>query len=1132
MPLLDDLDLDLGLSLGSKPKRPKIPPEQLQQQAKSLTQKVMGGVVYAGETLDKQFGFRTARATLGDVFAGRLPQLSNLVHLIPGSDFMGWTSQSQVPSGEQLNRQLGISTGHWLGDLGLGMLTETIVAPPIISGPARAITALGKEAKTTTALGNTLKSVHPIAGASPTQMADEIMEGHRGLFGIQPPWAVRKVLGLPDEPMMVFGAGKPWAAETLDKLYRNPFSRAVRNTFDSRVKNTYDLEPQKAADELAKFSDANREAALVDMLDVTPAMAHINSLWDTELKHFMEENADAVKAISNGQMPESGDEFLRAWAEMKTGKDSADRMSHLVSEMREGFKLPDSTANALNHVDEYWERLLTLKDYWWNEHRKYGGRGSDLVDEFSQHVPRRLADQLKGLVSSETADVLSKQAWPTIHRSMRDIPGNSIAIQRISKDPRLTGPAAAQMPIEDRINILATEYGIPVSKPVMSKKIDPTTKQPIQKTRNTFETAKEVTDKGGTTHVLDEEGLPIYHKIEALAVTNPAEALARTMQGMPAEVLQTGLYRNDMIRDMTDYVTNLGHSVAGLRAVDGLLMATADSAALGPSVKQIMSGKTGLLRYSDEALESFKVRYAQKNGLDPATVDLDQLRVPEPFVKQAARLFELNAKPKNQTMIGKAIDKFFGWFRTGNYTVWPASTIRDGISGATVNWLHAFDNVDEMMRENGNAWGVVTGQGGAYLDEFKAFHLEKGTLISTVSDEASKLGTTARLWDEFAIGSGMFSGNPKTTAGRRLTEFRKSVKEKGIKGAWGSDDNPFDPSNVLGVNESLSQVTKQMAGTTGVGAPIKGTTFWPAATGEAAHNLVDTFNRYAMYSSLRNKNWSPAAAARQVKLTHYSHGDYTDAERVLFKRLFPFYSFTRKNLPAQLRELVDNPEGRTSMLLRGYRLSQEEADEKAGFVPSRYRKGFVASLGGGDFLTSYGLLPVEEAFNKFSFFEGKPHVTETMENFAGMSPTISIPAQIVAGKQFYTHRPLEDAYQEPTGVQWLDYAIGNSPAARAGSLAREVGDVFSGDLNPGQLAVNQTIGGTKIRHTDVERELAFEAKRIQKQIAESDPNIDVSELLFAREGADPEALRQLALYQALAKEAGKAAKKGKKKSNQ
>jgi hypothetical protein len=72
---------------------------------------------------------------------------------------------------------------------------------------------------------------------------------------------------------------------------------------------------------------------------------------------------------------------------------------------------------------------------------------------------------------------------------------------------------------------------------------------------------------------------------------------------------------------------------------------------------------------------------------------------------------------------------------------------------------------------------------------------------------------------------------------------------------------------------------------------------------------MDEFNRYSMYKWAREaKNMDPKQAASKVKETLFDYGDLTNAEKQIFKRVAPFYTWLRKNGEFQIKNFAKNPQ--------------------------------------------------------------------------------------------------------------------------------------------------------------------------------------------------------------------------------
>lgn len=97
-----------------------------------------------------------------------------------------------------------------------------------------------------------------------------------------------------------------------------------------------------------------------------------------------------------------------------------------------------------------------------------------------------------------------------------------------------------------------------------------------------------------------------------------------------------------------------------------------------------------------------------------------------------------------------------------------------------------------------------------------------------------------------------------------------------------------------------------------------------ARTGEVIENNV----RLAHFTDMIKKGLSPEDAAISVKKFQFDYTDLTDFEKGTLKRLAPFYTWTRKNLPLQLEQLFKQP-GKVTLIekLRRSTIKQAKEDE-------------------------------------------------------------------------------------------------------------------------------------------------------------------------------------------------------------
>ena len=104
-------------------------------------------------------------------------------------------------------------------------------------------------------------------------------------------------------------------------------------------------------------------------------------------------------------------------------------------------------------------------------------------------------------------------------------------------------------------------------------------------------------------------------------------------------------------------------------------------------------------------------------------------------------------------------------------------------------------------------------------------------------------------------------------------------------------------------------------------------------TGGNMTRYVEWMNRVPLYTYLRKKGWSAAEAARRVKEIHFDYGDLSPFERVVMRRVMPFYTFSRKATELAVNELLTRPGGMLAQTIRAGR---------GGYQDSPYLPEYVA----------------------------------------------------------------------------------------------------------------------------------------------------------------------------------------------
>lgn len=103
------------------------------------------------------------------------------------------------------------------------------------------------------------------------------------------------------------------------------------------------------------------------------------------------------------------------------------------------------------------------------------------------------------------------------------------------------------------------------------------------------------------------------------------------------------------------------------------------------------------------------------------------------------------------------------------------------------------------------------------------------------------------------------------------------------------------------------------------------TRFAPIRVGKKIGETVEDNGKLAHYLFQRQKGYSPSDAALSAKTALFDYNELTDFEKNVLRNIFPFYSWSRKNIPLQLKGILTEP-GKYTRIAKG----KEEFEEQAG----------------------------------------------------------------------------------------------------------------------------------------------------------------------------------------------------------
>lgn len=326
---------------------------------------------------------------------------------------------------------------------------------------------------------------------------------------------------------------------------------------------------------------------------------------------------------------------------------------------------------------------------------------------------------------------------------------------------------------------------------------------------------------------------------------------------------------------------------------------------------------------------------------------------------------------------------------------------------ATYKFLTSDEATNDFVRMYDKAlnfWkGSVTGF-------FPAFH-GRNFIGGTFNNWLAGLKNPKRYVEAAKITKGIESGKvlngTMELGGKEYTydALRKLMQENGVIGQAGYLDVP----------KTIEEYIHPLAG---VRAKIP-----------SPRNVMRTVEnelRGALFIDRLAKGDTAWEAAKQVIKYHFDYmpEGLTTFERTVMKRLMPFYTWTRNNIPLQLEQMAKQPAKYAGVAKLMRSLQGGTTRERAGTenLPEYMTKGIPIKVGGTqknpEYL--YGLgLPVEDVSNL------------TPTNLLSMlSPAIKIPIEQATGIHTYYQRPISEVDTAPQILakapapikNWLEYS--------------------------------------------------------------------------------------------------------------
>ena len=991
---------------------------------------------------------------------------------------------------------------------------------------------------------------------APATLIEGLASGERSILGLKAPWASNAALALGDLPggrtidkaagtalkALHYGLGDP-----ITKAISAPM-RGLRAGFDISAQGQAKTAEQWLADK--SFGTYRRVSGLWN--DFAPvAVAREKELMGT-FKEIADHNATFGDANAFNKA-------ARYMHEMPYFKDVADVKTYVDSTLGVGQastpEIQQMSDTLSTKWHEYIEGMRGVKDKVYDELAElgYDGPRLELRELFGSHGRRRSTNITSSLEAREELFVNTPgmtKSWIELSMdplltasSVRDVsqvsgfvptaPGvvdigsyvqaaDRQNLGRVTSIDQQTGianvyfhnkktRATATVPIPLSKLTPVTKNGAPVFKPItqaqlsqdliarLRNNVNPVTGQPdpipflpkdkvadlkkryiwdarlkpefdksLSEALSKAQTPEEVAEITAKYQKVEDEWLKGYSITDNKGITTnyppKAEQAIDYLDKQPAEMRVNGLFPRQILEDQHDYMRQVLSRVATMREVHSFLAEPGVLNATGATGVPLAKAWKDA-GYTDKGLQTL----AAEKGVD----------VQNSFIHEKAasalKAYQQVMMPRNVKKFISMVDPVINMYRFSLTAPFPAFHVRNALSGT---WMAMADGSEV----------TVPGLWKAYNDfdrHIKGKQSFNQDFINML-EQGEILGST--MLKEFA--EPRTSGLPTESLWKSMKRTLSGVNRKNL----GAKLNPLNLPGMQAAaeagEEKVENILSELAGN--------------------AFNYVEARNRVGYAKALWDKGYSPSEIINRVRRSQFDYSELTPIDQNVMRTLFPFWTFTKKNLPYELKKIAEQPGGVTSQTIRA--LTGTEGEGEEGYTPSflkerlalRGPQQYPSWLGGeklpGEttFITQTGITPVEE-FNKFTAEPGllgllnRRNLQKTASN---LHPLAVAALRQYSGEDPFSGRPLKylhsptDAILNRAGLglpdevkPYVDRTLQALPTTR---LMQEVGGVLDKRKSWPETIANLLTGVNSATY-DVELERARDLSKAQAALAERNP---------------------------------------------
>lgn len=294
------------------------------------------------------------------------------------------------------------------------------------------------------------------------------------------------------------------------------------------------------------------------------------------------------------------------------------------------------------------------------------------------------------------------------------------------------------------------------------------------------------------------------------------------------------------------------------------------------------------------------------------------------------------------------------------------------------NTFTSDDAVKGFLKLYDSALGIWKG---SVTSLFPAFHIR------------NVMGNLSNMWLGGFKNPTLLGSAAKIQTGRTVTAGKYKVTKEMVDefGVTGRGQFGFDIPDVLG----------DTLGKKGIGAKVN-----ILEHGRKVGTVLEENSKIAFFLDRLRKGDTPAQATAKVKKYLFDYSALTEFERKGMKRVIPFYTWMRNNIPLQLEALITQP-GKQAAFSKTFTNLSDFSEEQKDFLPGYMKERLTLKLGEDDeglkILTSIGF-PFEDLAR---LTHDEPLRAIEKELFASTGPGGSI-AGLVTNKDYFRGENIDE----------------------------------------------------------------------------------------------------------------------------